>query len=328
MSVTTDRLVARWPHTSLRIAEMSIAGSFLAAILLVPTIWALNELPQWKEQLPAAMSGPLSTTATRAALIGCSIALPAAKALVRTAKYESIAAVSALGFEFVQAGATLAASLLNVMLFPSREPWSGWYLGAVALLCAAFAAYARARTKERAAVSLPERARAATAALALSSMSESPAPLTLTPMAGSHVNGAPAFSGHSGADEADKPSRRRPDALQLGSQRDRHDDAVEPRDTDSDTSKGHELSEEARRAGPSDSGVAIAVPVLVPQGQQGDAATASSASSSTGGSAARDATALAAQVPRPRESGAAAAEAQRGESTLRVTGDGWAEVPL
>lgn len=183
MSVTTDRVVSRWPNKSLRIAEMSIAGSALAAVLLVPAIWVFDELPRWREQLPAAVSGSLATTATRAALIGCSLALPVAKALVRTAKYESIAAVSALGFEFVQAGATLAASLLNVLLFPSQEPWSLWYVGSLALLCAAFAAYAKARAKERAIVSLPERAQAATAALALSSMSESPAPLTLTPIA-------------------------------------------------------------------------------------------------------------------------------------------------
>lgn len=298
MSVTTDRLVSRWPNKSLRIAEMSIAGSALAALLLVPTIWAFDELPQWKQQLPAAVSGPLSSTATRAALIGCSIALPAAKALVRTAKYESIAAVSALGFEFVQAGATLAASLLNVIIFPAREPWSGWYVGAVALLCAAFVAYARARSKERAAVALPERARAATAAFALSSMSESPAPLTLTPMARSHGFGigvpAAGFSAQAADDnEPGKASRlaRRQDAFQLRSDPSSQAQALEQTDTKPLVAESTDI--------------AVPVPVAAP-------------------------VTAAVHEPQPAESSTAAAVAQdrRGEATLSVKGDGWAEVPL
>jgi drug/metabolite transporter (DMT)-like permease len=147
MSVTSDKIVSSWPSKDLHITEMTIVGSLIASALLVPVLFGTQEEEAWRQQIPAAVSGPDSTAVTRGVLIGCSVGLPVVKALIRTAKYETISNTSALFFEFVQAGAAILGSIANVLLFP--EPWSSTYIVALLLLCASFVVYARGRGLER-----------------------------------------------------------------------------------------------------------------------------------------------------------------------------------
>jgi drug/metabolite transporter (DMT)-like permease len=147
MSVTSDKIVSSWPSKDLHITEMTIVGSLVASALLVPVLFGTKEEEAWRQQIPAAVNGPDATAVTRGVLIGCSVGLPVVKALIRTAKYETISNTSALFFEFVQAGAAILGSIANVLLFP--EPWSSTYIVALLLLCASFLVYARGRGLER-----------------------------------------------------------------------------------------------------------------------------------------------------------------------------------
>jgi hypothetical protein len=76
-------------------------------------------------------------------VVGCSVALPILKLLVRNTKYTIIQLSNAFFFEFIQATAALIGSFANILLF--NEPWGPGYIVAFILLAASFGLYARAK---------------------------------------------------------------------------------------------------------------------------------------------------------------------------------------
>jgi drug/metabolite transporter (DMT)-like permease len=142
MSVWSSKVTSSWPDKELRVIELTIAGALVAAILLVPLLFATGEQADWRPQLSAAWERH------RSLLICVTLAMPVAKALVRWSKYATIAHSSALFFEFTQATANIVSSLANVFLF--GETWTGGFLIGTFLMVLAFAAYIRGAVVQQA----------------------------------------------------------------------------------------------------------------------------------------------------------------------------------
>lgn len=130
-----EKLQSTWENVNLRVVEMTIAASIIASVLLVFVGMGVNEFSQWSPTL-------VSATQTRTSLtlvVGCSVALPILKLLVRNTKYSIIQVSSSFFFEFVQASSSLLGSVSNILLF--SEPWTLGYMGAIVFLALAFAFY-------------------------------------------------------------------------------------------------------------------------------------------------------------------------------------------
>lgn len=140
MSVLSSKVTTRWPHNkNLRVTEMTIASSFIAVVLLVPALFATGEYRAWPSQLSQAWGD----SHKRTVLLGISIAMPFGKTLVRSSKYATISHSSAFVFEFVQACASIGASIANIILFD--EAWTWGVVASILLMIAAFSAYLRAQ---------------------------------------------------------------------------------------------------------------------------------------------------------------------------------------
>lgn len=139
--VWQEKLQATWDDVNLRVVEMTITASILASALLVIVGMGTKEFVQWTPTLVSATQ----TSASLALVIGCSIALPILKLLVRNTKYSIIHVSSSFFFEFVQAASALLGSLSNVLVF--SEPWGPGYIGAFLFIGLAFVFYIIGNTK-------------------------------------------------------------------------------------------------------------------------------------------------------------------------------------
>jgi drug/metabolite transporter (DMT)-like permease len=143
MSVWSSKVTSTWPDKNLRVIELTIVGALVAALLLVPLLFATGEAANWPGQLAPAWRNQ------RTLLVAVTLAMPAAKALVRSSKYATIARSSALFFEFTQATANLVSAVTNVFLY--GETWTNGFIIATVIMMAAFAAYVRGMAVQAAA---------------------------------------------------------------------------------------------------------------------------------------------------------------------------------
>jgi drug/metabolite transporter (DMT)-like permease len=151
MSVVTSKITSLVPtHKNLRVTEMTVASSFIAAVLLVPAAFATGEWREWGPQLSAAYGPGQGPSRSRTVLLTLAVFLPVAKALVRSSKYATIAHSTAFVFEFVAAAASVGSAVAQVLLF--GEAFSPAILGSIAFTSAAFAVYIRAQAVGRARV--------------------------------------------------------------------------------------------------------------------------------------------------------------------------------
>jgi hypothetical protein len=95
MGVQTSRIAAAFPERrGIRVVEAALVSTAIAEAAILPLAAATGEMARWAVELRSA--------APRAVVLGVALALPAAKALVRTTKYAFIAHASAFAFEFIQ----------------------------------------------------------------------------------------------------------------------------------------------------------------------------------------------------------------------------------
>ncbi len=133
-------------HRTLRVTQMTVVSTLVAAVLLLPLLAATGEWRQWGTQLRAS---PLS----RSALVALAFSLPINKAIVRGSKCACVSFSSPFLFEFVQAAGGLVTSLAQVFLF--HEEWTVELIVAMTLLAAGSACYLGAQRREDARTTAP-----------------------------------------------------------------------------------------------------------------------------------------------------------------------------
>ena len=132
---------------NLRLVEMIIASSIISALLIIIYGTFSKEIMTWSPSIEAASSS------NPGLVIGCSMALPVLKLLVRNSKYTIIQKSNAFLFEFVQSSAALIGSFANILIF--GEPWGPAYIAATLLMATSFGLYVKAKLVSKEAEKLP-----------------------------------------------------------------------------------------------------------------------------------------------------------------------------
>ena len=125
---------------------LALFASLATTALLLPTLWLSGEHAAWGPQLRGAWA---AGGASRATLLGCSLGLPAVKALARTAKFKVVFLSNSFAFEVAQASAALVSAFVNVLIF--AESVSAAFGASALLIGLACAAYLRGRAVLKAA---------------------------------------------------------------------------------------------------------------------------------------------------------------------------------
>lgn len=135
ITVWQEELQPKFDDLNLRLVELLISSSMLSSVLMITYATFTKEIREWSPSINA-MSLSL--------IIGCSLALPILKLVVRNTKYSIIQKSNAFFFEFVQASAALLGSFANILLF--NESWGPGYIVGCILLAISFGLYFKAKT--------------------------------------------------------------------------------------------------------------------------------------------------------------------------------------
>jgi len=147
LTVWQEDLQPRLDDLNLRLVEMVILSSMISSLLMIVFATFTLEVQAWSLSINATANTSLVL------VVGCSVALPVLKLLVRNTKYTIIQLSNAFFFEFIQATAALIGSFANILLF--NEPWGPGYIVAFILLAASFGLYARAKYVAATEIKLP-----------------------------------------------------------------------------------------------------------------------------------------------------------------------------
>jgi hypothetical protein len=147
LTVWQEEFQPRLDDLNLRLVELILSASLISAILMIATATFTLEIQSWAPSISATANTSLVL------VVGCSVALPILKLLVRNTKYSIIQLSNAFFFEFLQSTAALVGSFANILLF--NEPWGPGYIVAFILLAASFGLYARAKYVAATATRLP-----------------------------------------------------------------------------------------------------------------------------------------------------------------------------